>query len=104
MSSGVFNTPEAKRAGGILSIDLDALVGNWQRYADAVRPSGSEAAAVVKAQSYGLDAAHVAPALARAGCKTFYVASIDEGIALRTVLGSVPAIHVFNGVMDGAER
>lgn len=104
MSATPLHSPEARRAGGVLTIDLGALVANWKFYADKVAPSGSEAAAVVKAQSYGLDAAHVAPALARAGCKTFYVATIDEGIALRSVLGSGAAIHVLNGVMDGAER
>lgn len=88
----------------MLTIDLDALAANWKFYAERVAPSGSEAAAVVKAQSYGLDAAHVAPALARAGCETFYVATIDEGIRLRAVLGPTLAIHVLNGLMDGAER
>lgn len=103
-SHASLNSPEARRAGAVLTIDLDALAANWKFYAERVAPSGSEAAAVVKAQSYGLDAAHVAPALAQAGCKTFYVATIDEGIALRAVLGPTLAIQVLNGLMDGAER
>ncbi|MFC1672896.1 alanine racemase [Pseudomonadota bacterium] len=98
------NSPEARRAGAILTIDLAALANNWRVYADMARDNGAEAACVVKAQSYGLDAAHVAPALFRAGCKTFYVATIDEGIELRSILGSSVTIHVFNGLMDGAER
>lgn len=104
MTSTAPNTPEARRAGGLLTIDLDALVANWKLYADKVGASGSEAAAVVKARSYGLDACHTAPALMRAGCKTFYVATIDEGMELRKALGAGPAIHIFNGLLDGAER
>jgi alanine racemase len=104
LTPALLNTPEARRAGAVLTIDLDALVANWQFYADKVKPSGSEAAAVVKAQSYGLDAGHLAPALAKAGCETFYVATVDEGILLRNVLGPGLAIHVLNGLMDGAER
>lgn len=104
MTDAQQNTPEARRAGGLLTIDLGALVANWTRYAEMAGTSNSEAAAVVKAQSYGLDAAHTAPALVQAGCKTFYVATIDEGIALRAVLGTGPAIHIFNGLLDGAER
>ena len=94
----------ARRAGGVLTIDLDALVTNWTLYANTAKASGSQAAAVVKAQSYGLDAAHVAPALARAGCTSFYVATIGEGIQLRQALGQGPSIRVFGGLMDGAER
>ena len=108
VTNASLNSPEARRAGGVLTIDLDALTANWKRYSALAGASNSDAAAVVKAQSYGLDAAHVAPALARAGCTAFYVASISEGIALRAALGpnmgSGPTISVFNGLMDGAER
>lgn len=104
MSATSLTSAEARRAGGVLTIDLDALAANWTLYADMAKASGAEAAAVVKACSYGLDAAHTAPALARAGCETFYVATIDEGIALRDILGPDATIRVFNGLMDGAER
>lgn len=102
------NTPEARRAGGILTIDLDALAANWRLYADAVASSGAEAAAVVKASSYGLGIHRAAPALLKAGCTSFYVATIEEGIELRAILGpqgeSGATISVFDGLMDGAER
>ena len=39
-------------------------------------------AAVVKADGYGLGAARVAPALAEAGCDSFFVARLEEGVAL----------------------
>ena len=96
------NTPEARRAGAILTIDLDALQSNWR--ALAAQAPNVETAAVVKAQAYGLAVGKAAPALHAAGCKTFFVASIDEAIELRHILGKGPTIHVFNGFMDGAER
>lgn len=96
------NTPEARRAGAILTIDLEALKTNWRTLA-AQAPT-AECAAVIKASAYGIDDGHAARALSDAGCKTFFVASIDEGIRLRTVLGDESAIHILNGLMDGAER
>ena len=44
-------------------------------------------AAVVKANAYGLGAAPVALALMGVGCRRFFVATLDEGIALRATLG-----------------
>ena len=96
------NTPEARRAGAILTIDLDALATNWKTC--AAQAPNAETGAVVKAAAYGTDAAKSAKALQKAGCTTFFVATIQEGIDLRAVLGSGPAIHIFNGLMDGAER
>jgi alanine racemase len=60
-----------------------------------------ETAAVVKADAYGLGAAAVAPALAAAGARSFFVALAEEGAALRAILGPGPAIHVFAGLMPG---
>jgi alanine racemase len=54
-------------------------------------------AAVVKADAYGLGVARVAPALAQAGCDSFFVARLEEGIALRR---AVPDARIF--VLDGA--
>lgn len=81
-----------------LTIDLSAIIANW-RALDA-RTRG-ETAAVVKADAYGLGADHVAPALARAGARQFFVAIAEEGVALRRILGPGPAIHVFSGHMAG---
>jgi len=97
------NTPEARRAGAILTIDLGALKANWRTCA-AQTAATVETGAVVKAAAYGLGADRAAKALQTAGCKTFFVATIDEGIRLRAILGAGPAVHIFNGLMDGAER
>lgn len=64
-----------------LTIDLDAVVANWRMLVD--RAPRSEVAAVVKADAYGLGAARVVPALARAGCRTFFVAQTGEAVAVR---------------------
>jgi len=85
---------------GSLKIDLDALVTNW-RTLDAASGEGVETGAVVKADGYGLGAAPVARALARAGARRFFVAVAEEGAALREVLGRGPEIYVFGGHMAG---
>jgi alanine racemase len=58
---------------------------------------------VVKANAYGLGAAPVALALQAAGCRSFFVATLDEGIAVRAALGDVAEIAVFNGPLPGTE-
>lgn len=87
------------RAGAVLEIDLDAIVANWRLLASRLAP-GARCAAVVKADAYGLGAARVAPALAAAGCTLFFVATLDEGLALRTLLPAAD-IAVLNGVLAG---
>ena len=82
----------------VLVIDLDAVVANWRLLRD--RLSGARCAAVVKADGYGLGAQKVGAALAAAGCKTFFVAHIDEALALRECLPDAE-IHVLNGVFPG---
>jgi alanine racemase len=76
------------------------VAANW-RALDALSAPHVETAAVVKADAYGLGAARVAPALAAAGARTFFVAIAEEGAALREALGPGPAIHVFAGLMPG---
>jgi alanine racemase len=88
--------PAAERAGGILRVDLDAIVGN-HRLLQSKLSRGARCGAVVKADSYGLGMARVAPALFAAGCREFFVALLDEAIALRAVLPKAE-IHVFAGV------
>lgn len=89
----------ADRAGAILEVDLAGIAANWRLLARLVEPAGC--AAVVKADAYGLGAALVAPALAAAGCRRFFVATIDEGIALRSVLPESAEIAVLNGLLPG---
>jgi alanine racemase len=73
------------RASAVLEIDLAAVAGNWRAVVAHLSP-GTECAAVVKADAYGLGMAAVAPVLAAAGCRLFYVAQLEEAIALRALV------------------
>ncbi|MBX9464714.1 MAG: alanine racemase [Aquamicrobium sp.] len=86
-------------AGGRLTIDLAALAENYRLLARQATPAA--VAGVVKADAYGLGAGHVAPVLWDAGCRTFFVALPEEGIALRAILPGAD-IFVLNGLF-GAE-
>jgi alanine racemase len=83
-------------AGGILTIDLDAIVANWRKLEKTAVPA--ECAAVVKSNAYGCGLAPVARALAKAGCKTFFVANLDEARAARAALPA-GVIYVLNGFL-----
>ena len=83
-------------AGPTLQINLYAIVANWRMMQNRAAPA--VAAAVVKADAYGLCADRVASALLKAGCNRFYVAWPKEGASLRRHLGPSPEILVFHGV------
>jgi alanine racemase len=85
---------------GTLHIDLEALSANW-RALDRLSGDGCETAAVVKADAYGLGVAAVAPKLAEAGARAFFVASAAEGRTVREALGPEPRIYVLYGHMPG---
>lgn len=85
-------------ATAILTIDLSSLVANYRRLAELSAPA--ECAAVVKADAYGLGMGACAPALALAGCKTFFVATLVEAKDLRALLPEA-TIYVFDGLLAG---
>ena len=90
----------AECAGGVLEIDLAGIVANWRYLARQVAPAAC--AAVVKADAYGLGASAVATALAAGGCRRFFVATLDEALALRTAIPDPLEIAVFNGPAPGS--
>ena len=90
--------PGNAEAGGLLTINLGALAANYRDLAARARPA--ECAAVVKADAYGIGLEPAAAALAKAGCKTFFVALLDEALKLRTVVPDA-AIYVLNGLNPG---
>jgi len=92
---------EPSHASAILTIDLDAIAANYQLLRKKAR--GAECACVVKADAYGLGMDRVAPALAAAGCSTFFVAQTGEGIALRNLLPEA-TVHVLNGLAGTAAQ
>ncbi len=56
---------------------------------------------MVKANAYGLGAVPVARALDGGRLRMFFIASLDEGIALRQAVGTLPEIAVLNGPLPG---
>ena len=89
----------ADRASAILEIDLAGIAANWRFLANKVQPR--KCAAVVKGDAYGLGVKKVASALAMAGCRRFFVATIEEGITLRGALPDQSEIAVLNGLLPG---
>jgi alanine racemase len=81
-------------ATGVLTVDLDAIVANWRKLDKTAVPA--ECAAVIKADAYGCGVDPVARALATAGCKTFFVATLNEAAAVRAALPST-VIYVLDG-------
>lgn len=84
-----------------LTIDTDAIAANWRTLAE--RCGRAETSAVLKADAYGLGAPPVARALARAGCRTFFVATVTEGVELRHTLPEA-RIFVLSGIWAGWEQ
>src|SRR5947209_7795302 len=90
--------PAQAEAGGILTIDLAAIVANWRALKDRAAPA--EYAAVVKADGYGCGIEQVATTLAAAGCRTFFVANLAEARRARAVVPEA-IVYVLNGLVPG---
>ena len=88
-------------AGALLEVDLGAIVANWRSLRE--RLGDVACAAVVKADAYGLGAGMVAPALVEAGARQFFVAHLDEAIAIRPLLPAATEVFVLNGLPAGGE-
>lgn len=95
----------AARAGATLTIDLDAVRANYRLLrARGAASTGAACGAVLKADAYGLGMDKVAAALAREGCRSFFVAHLDEGIRLRRLVPGDCTIYVMHGAMPGTAR
>ncbi|MEM0922905.1 MAG: alanine racemase [Pseudomonadota bacterium] len=81
---------------GRLTVDLSSIAANW-RALDALTPPECETAAVVKADAYGCGLARVGRALKAEGCRSFFVATPEEGARLRQALGAAPQIYILAG-------
>jgi alanine racemase len=84
---------------GRLHVDLAALAANYRSFSSAAEAAGGTAGGVVKANAYGLGVAKVAATLQAQGCTEFFVATVEEGAALRAILPEV-IIYVFEGATD----
>ncbi len=88
-------------ATGVILVDLAQLRANWQALARHVAPA--ECGAVVKADAYGVGAERVIPALFSAGCRSFFVATLDEAAQARA-LASGATVYVLDGLLPGTAR
>src|ERR1700760_4605362 len=104
-AAGTILSAEANQAAalatatGILTIDLDAIIANWRKLEKTAVPA--ECAAVVKANAYGCGAVEVAKALAAPGCKTFFVATIEEARVVRSALPTA-ALYALDGFFQNS--
>ena len=86
----------------ILKISLNDIQYNWKLINTA---SNGKAAAVVKANAYGMGMIEVTRALLESGCNYFYVANIFEGLKLRKKFNSNKiSIAIFEGYLEGNQK
>ena len=93
--------PKENEAGGILTVDLGAIESNWKLLASMTLPV--ECAAVVKANAYGCGLEPVTHKLAKAGCRTFFVADFTEARSVRAIAADA-TIYVLGGMMPGSPQ
>jgi alanine racemase len=91
------SSPSAAR----LSVDLSALTQNHAEVVRRAAPAG--VAPVVKADAYGLGVEPIAQKLAVKGADSFFVARMEEGVALRPIVPNA-RIFVFDGLLRGAAQ
>lgn len=81
-------------------VNLDSIAHNFN-FLQSQLPK-SRCSAVVKADAYGLGMTQIAPTLIKAGCRDFFVATIDEALQLRRVVAE-SHIYVLSGLLKGCE-
>lgn len=85
-------------APAVLEIDLAAIIANWR----SLHRGAAEVAAVVKANAYGLGAREVSAALYGAGCRFFFVAWLQEALAIRELVPDA-TVAVLGGLIAATE-
>lgn len=82
-----------------LLIDQEALAANYTFFQSR---SKSAIAGVIKANGYGTGAVEAYQTLYKAGAREFFVATPEEGIALKATADT--SIYILGGVYQGAEK
>ncbi|TIW87494.1 MAG: alanine racemase, partial [Mesorhizobium sp.] len=87
--NGSHSSPSGQALQGLVNqaemvVDLEAVRENYRRLCAIA--GGVDCAAVVKGDAYGHGMIACAIALRQVGAKTFFVATANDGVALRTVL------------------
>lgn len=84
-----------------LTISVRKIQTNYMHLRERV---DARLACSIKADAYGLGMAEVGKALYRAGCKDFFVAYVEEGVALRVALQDYEVnIYILHGMDEGEE-
>lgn len=95
---------DTRSSAGQLVLDMAALRANYNLCKEKVGLH-CEVAAAVKADAYGIGVHEAAPVLKNAGCKTFFVATLNEGLSLRKILPDTDiTIAVLNGLQPEYEE
>src|ERR1700724_762268 len=89
--------PSESEAGAILKINLTAIAFNWERLA---KSTDAECAAVLRCNAYGCGIDPAAEALAKSGCRTFFVTNLSEARRVRTAAPN-SIIYVLHGLHVG---
>ena len=90
--------PSEIEAGATLKINLTAIGFNWERLA---KHTDVECAAILECNAYGCGIDPVANALAKSGCRTFFVTNLAEARRVRTAAPD-SIIYVLHGLHAGA--
>jgi len=90
--------PSADEADAVLKINLSAIAFNW---ATLAKNTDADCAAVLECNAYGCGIDPVADALAKSGCRTFFVTNLAEARRVRAV-APTSAIYVLRGLHAGA--
>ena len=81
---------------GTININLKNLQKNWS-YLNKFSNTSTETGAVIKANAYGLGVNEIATALWEVGNRSFFVATVEEGINLNKILPKKKKIYILNG-------
>ena len=90
--------PSEIEAGATLKINLTAIGFNWERLA---KRTDVECAAALECNAYGCGIDPVANALAKSGCRTFFVTNLAEARRVRTAAPD-SIIYVLHGLHAAA--
>jgi alanine racemase len=86
--------PSESEAGATLTINLTAIAFNWEKLAEN---TDVECAAFLECNAYGCGVDRVADALAKSGCRTFFVTNLAEARCVRAAAPN-STIYVLHGL------
>src|SRR5437016_2915683 len=84
MNAGIYPPSTPAETTAQLTVRLGSVAANFRECLRRAAPAS--VAPVVKANAYGMGLAPVAHSLVNAGADTFFVARMEEGVALRELL------------------